>query len=45
MIDIREYVMLSEYVLNEGRAQSFVIGIGDFGLHAGEVLYQAPIVQ
>ena len=45
MIDIRGYVMLSEFVLDQERAQSFVIGINDSGLHAGEVLDQEPIVQ
>ena len=45
MIDIRGYVMVSEFVLDLERAQSFVMGIGDFGLHAGEVLDQEPIVQ
>ena len=45
IIDIRGYVMLSEFVLDQERAQNFVIGIDDSGLHAGEVLDQEPIVQ
>ena len=45
MIDIRGYVMVSEYVLDQERAQSFVIRLGDSGQHAGEVLDQEPIVQ
>ena len=45
MIYIRGYVMLSEFVLDQERAQSFVMGIGDSGLLAGEVLDQASIVQ
>ena len=45
MIDIRGYVMLSEFGLDQKRAQSLVMGIGDSGLHAGEVLEHEPIVQ
>ena len=45
MIDIRGYVMLSEFVLDKESDESFVIGIGDSGLHAVEGLDQEPIVQ
>ena len=51
MIDIRGYVMLTEFVLDQERAQSFLMGIGsvmgicDSSLQAGEVLGQEPIVQ
>ena len=45
MIDIHRYVMVSEYVLDQERVQSIVMGIGDSDLHAGEVLDQEPIVQ
>jgi hypothetical protein len=45
MIDIRGYVMLPEFVLDQERAQRFVMGISDSYLHAGVVLDQEPIVQ
>ena len=45
MIDIRGYVMLIEFVLDQERAQSFVMGISGSSLHAGEVLEQERIVQ
>ena len=44
MIDIRGYVMHTELVLDQKRAQSFVIGICDYYLHAGVLLDQEPIV-
>ena len=45
MIDIQGYVMLPEFVLDQARAQRFVMGISDSYLRSGEVLDQEPIVQ
>ena len=38
MIDIRGYVMHTKLLLDQERAQSIVMGIGDSRLHAGVVL-------
>ena len=45
MIDIGGYVMVSEFVLDQEIAQSFVMSICDCSLQAGEVLDQESTVQ
>jgi hypothetical protein len=45
MIDTRGYVILSEFVLDQEIAQSFVMSICDCSLQAGEVVDQESTVQ